>query len=142
MTIKRVYFRDDNFVLTQIYGKLTNPEIGDHVIEMNRECSADHALIELADCRFLTDVSELNANQLLIAATLEKGHNRAIGGKGAIVVASDQIYGLARVYASVAANIRSGSQVFRDMDAAITWLGVEHLKADISRHAEEISQAT
>ena len=140
MAIKRIYFRENNFVLTQIYGKLTNSEISDHVIEMNHECSAEKGLMELADCRYLTDVSELNSNQLLIAATFEKGESRALGGKGAIVVASEQIFGLARVYASVAANIRTDSQVFRNMDEAITWLGVEHLKDDISKHAQEIAQ--
>jgi len=140
MAIERIYYRDHHFVLTLIYGKLTNAEIGEHVLAMNKEYAGEAALVELADCRYLTDISELDARGLMVSANLEKGQLRTAGGKGAIVVASDLIYGMARVYASIAEQSRIDSQVYRDMDKAIEWLNVVHLKDEIYEHAERVAE--
>jgi len=138
MAIERIYFREANFVLTLIYGKLTNAEIGQHVIEMNHENAASSGMMELADCRYLTDISELSAENLMVAASMEQGQPRTTGGKGAIVAISDKVYGLARVYAAIASGIRVDSQVFRDIDQAMTFLGVDHLKEKILTHADAV----
>ncbi|OIQ00052.1 MAG: hypothetical protein AUK35_05310 [Zetaproteobacteria bacterium CG2_30_46_52] len=138
MAIKRVYFREDNFVLTMIYGKLTNAEINAHVIAMNKENAKVTGLMELADCRYLTDTSELNSENLMVAASMERGQSRAIGGKGAIVAISDMVYALARVYAAIASDIREDSQVFRDINLAIAFLGIEHLKDEVLLLADDV----
>jgi len=136
MAIDRIYYREHNFVLTLISGKLTNAEIGEHVIIMNRENAAYAGLIELADCRYLNDISELDATGLMVSAGMEKGRLRTTGGKGAIVVATDVVFGLARVYASIAEQARIDSRVYRDMDEAIDWLDMKHLKTDILRESQ------
>lgn len=138
MAIQRIYLNEHHFVLTIIYGKLTNAELGEHVVAMNEETACNVGMMELADCRYLTDVSELSAENLMIAASMETGQARVLGGKGAIVVASDTVYGLARVYAAVASDIREDSQVFRDMEQAMAFLGVTHLRQEILAHVETI----
>jgi hypothetical protein len=131
MPIERKYFREDNFVLTLIYGELTSAQLSDHVIQMNQENSASAGLIELADCRHITDVSQLSGNSLILSAGMERGQARTLGGLGAIVVASDEIYGLAMMYATIAKDSRIDSRVYRSMDEAIEWLGVGHLKETV-----------
>ncbi|PIP02583.1 MAG: hypothetical protein COW18_05265 [Zetaproteobacteria bacterium CG12_big_fil_rev_8_21_14_0_65_54_13] len=103
---------------------------------MNRENAAYAGLIELADCRYLNDISELDATGLMVSAGMEKGQLRTTGGKGAIVVATDVVFGLARVYASIAEQARIDSRVYRDMDEAIDWLDMKHLKTDILRESQ------
>ena len=139
MPIERIYFEDQNFVLTLIYGKLTNSELSNHVLEMNSEYSGIEGVREVADCRYINDVSELSGRGLLTSAELEEGSSRVVHGKGAIVVASEHIYGLARMYAAIAFRIRDDSRVFYSMGEALQWMEVEpiqdKIKAEISEEA-------
>lgn len=139
MPIKRKYFKDHNFVLTLFYGRLTQAELGQHVIEMNNEYKDKAGVNELADCRHLTDISELTTTGVVISAQMEKGEERSFGSKGAIVVASDAVYGLARAYATIAQEARVDSKVYRSMDEAIEWLGVDHLREQIAVLSGEIA---
>ena len=139
MPIERTYFEEHNFVLTLIYGKLTPIELDQHVIEMNREYGGKYAVDELADCRYLTDVSELTTTEVMIAADMEKGEGRTFGSKGAIVANSGAVYGLARAYAVVAQEARIDSRVYRSMDEAIAWLGVGHLREQIIVLSDQIA---
>ena len=135
MTIERIYFEGHNFVLSLIYGKLTEAELGQHVLAMNEEYKDKTAVNELADCRFLTDVSELTAQSVAFSASMEKGVSRVCGSKGAIVVASNTVFGMARAYAAVAQQARIDSRVFRSMDEAIKWLEIEPLQEKIAAHS-------
>jgi len=131
MSIERIYFEAENVVLTLIYGKLTSSELSAHVTEMNDEYNTIEGIRELADCRYLTDVSELTGSTLINSAAMEKGSSRTIGGKGAIVVASDLIYGLASMYAAVARDIRDDSRVYRNMGEAVEWLKLDPIRTEI-----------
>ena len=131
MSIERIFFKKENFVLTLIYGKLTEAELLEHVQAMNHQYSDIYGIKELADCRFLYDVSELSGSDLLSTANLEKGSARAIGGKGAIVASSDVVFGLASMYAAIASNIREDSKAFRDMDEAFEFLELGEVKKKI-----------
>lgn len=139
MPIKRKYFEDENFVLTLIYGKLTRAELGQHVIEMNNEHKDKAGVNELADCRWLTDISELTTTDVVISAEMEREKGRTCGSKGAIVVASDTVYGLARAYATIAQEARVDSRVYRSMDEAIKWLEVDCLREQIAALSDEIA---
>jgi hypothetical protein len=131
MTIERIYFEQENVVLTLIYDKLTNHKLTAHVLEMNRDYNGIEGIREIADCRYLFDVSELASNNLLVAAGMEEGSSRTIGGKGAIVVANDLIHGLANMYATIASKIRDDSRVYRSMNEALDWLEVEPIRHKI-----------
>ncbi len=139
MPIERTYFKDHNFVLTRIYGKLTPAELGQHVIEMNGEYKGKHAVNELADCSYLTDVSQLSTTGVMISAEMERGEERVTDSKGAIVAISDTVFGMARAYAAIAQESRIDSRVYRSMDEAIEWLGVDHLREQIVAMSEEVA---
>ncbi|ATX80110.1 hypothetical protein Ga0123461_1697 [Mariprofundus aestuarium] len=142
MPIERIYFEDQNFVLTLIYGKLTNSELSNHVLEMNSEYSGIEGVREVADCRYINDVSELSGRGLLTSAELEEGSSRVVHGKGAIVVASEHIYGLARMYAAIASRIRDDSRVFYSMGEALQWMEVEPIQDKIQAEISEEAYRT
>jgi hypothetical protein len=137
MSIERIYFEQENVILTLIYGKLTNHELTAHVLEMNRDYNGIEGIREIADCRYLFDVSELASNNLLVSAEMEEGSSRSIGGKGAIVVASDLIHGLANMYATVASRIRDDSRVYRSMSEALDWLEIGPIRHKIESITSE-----
>ena len=130
MSIERVFFRDHNFVLTIISGKLTGRELSEHVLAMNRDYAFIKGIRELADCRFLTDVSELEEQEVVSSAGKERGSLRVVGGRGAIVAISEEVYSLAEMYADVASRIREDARAFRSMDEAIRWLELEDFKKE------------
>ncbi len=128
MAIDRIYFKKENFVLTLIYGKLTSSELYEHVLTMNRDYNGIYGIREFADCRFLSDVSELKHQDLMSSAQTEDGSTRVVGGKGAIVAEDDKIFGLASMYAAMAAGIREDSQAFRSLNEAIEFLEIGNFK--------------
>lgn len=134
MAITRIYFKEENFVLTIIYDKLTDLELVEHVQAMNIEYAGIYGIKELADCRYLQDISELTARDMLTTADAEKETTRIVGGKGAIVAESDVIFGLASMYAAIASNIREDSKAFRSLDEAIDFLQVGDFKKKLLEH--------
>jgi len=138
LSIERIFYPEHNMVLSMFYGKLTHHELTQHVIDMNREYEKCTHLFELANCRYLTDISTLNSQGLTLAASLEKDQPRTFESKGAIVVDSDVVYGLARVFATIAAESRIDSRVYRNLDDAIVWLEVGALSQEIKGHDQRI----
>jgi len=138
MAIDRIYFGEENFVLTLIFDKLTDIELIEHVQAMNTEYDGVYGIKELADCRYLYDVSELTARDMLTTADAEKESTRVILGKGAIVAESDAIFGLASMYAAIASNIREDSKAFHSLDEAIDFLEVGEFE---NRLLEQLSES-
>ncbi|MCK5004257.1 MAG: hypothetical protein KAS21_04175 [Candidatus Aminicenantes bacterium] len=137
MAIDRIYFKEKNFVLTLIYDKLTDIELINHVHAMNTEYEGIYGIKELADCRYLYDISELTARDMLTTADAEKESTRVILGKGAIVAETDGIFGLASMYAAIASNIREDSKVFRSLDEAIDFLELGEFKSKLIEQLSE-----
>ena len=137
MAINRIYFKEKNFVLTIIYDKLTDIELIEHVLAMNTEYEGIYGIKELADCRYLYDISELTARDMLTTADAEKESTRVILGKGAIVAETDIIFGLASMYAAIASNIREDSKVFRSLDEAIDFLELGEFKSKLIEQLSE-----
>ena len=137
MAIDRIYFKEKNFVLTLIYDKLTDIELINHVHAMNTEYEGIYGIKELADCRYLYDISELTARDMLTTADAEKESTRVILGKGAIVAETDIIFGLASMYAAIASNIREDSKVFRSLDEAIDFLELGEFKSKLIEQLSE-----
>ena len=138
MTIQRLYLPEHSFALTLVSGKVTNAEVGEHIMTMNHDFADKEGIIELADCRYVTDTTEVDGSSLAFIASLEEGQPRNRGGKGAIVATCNETFGLASAFASVAKNIDVVSRVCRDIEEAIEWLGVHHLKDEILSHTEGV----
>lgn len=137
MAIERIYFPDENFVLTLIYGSLDNQQLSRHVMEMNAEYQDIDGVRELADCRHLRDVSALTGNGLIGSAHMEQGSSRVRHGKGIIVVAEEHIYGLARMYAAIASQIRDESRVTYSLDEALGWLGIASIRTEVEQRLSD-----
>ena len=137
MSIERIYYKEENFVLTIIYDQLTDEELLEHVYTMNTEYAGIYGIKELADCRYLFDVSALTAKDMLTTADAEKDSTRVIMGKGAIVAETDVVFGLASMYAAIASNIREDSKVFRSMDKALDFLEVGSFKNTLLNQLSE-----
>ena len=131
MAIERIYYKEQNFVLTIIFDELTDQELIEHVHAMNTDYEGIYGLKELADCRFLYDVSKLTARDMLSTADAEKGSERVIQGKGAIVAESDAIFGLASMYAAIASNIREESKAYRTLDEGLDALDIGDFRSVI-----------
>ncbi|WP_240923959.1 hypothetical protein [Mariprofundus ferrooxydans] len=110
---------------------MTNVELGQHVLTLNEAYKDKGTVHELADCRYLTDVSEMTGGGAAFAAGMGAGQKRTFNSKGAIVVASDTVYGLARAYTTFARETRIDSRVYRSIDEAIEWLGAGILRSEI-----------
>lgn len=131
MAIKRIYFENANFVLTLIYDSLTDMELVEHVHAMNTEYEGITGIKELADCRYLYDVSQLTARDMLSTADAEKGSDRVVQGKGAIIAESDVIFGLASMYAAIASNIREESKAYRKLDEGLNALDLGDARNEV-----------
>jgi hypothetical protein len=62
------------------------------------------------------------AHRLVAATKPEDG-----GHKAAVVVGSDLVFGLIRIFAAVYSRTETEVRPFRDMDGAMAWLGVRTL---------------
>lgn len=134
MAIDRIYYKEQNFLLTIIYDQLSDLELIEHVHAINNEYQNIEGLKELADCRYLFDVSQLTARDMLTTANGEKG--TAIG---AIIAESDVIFGLASMYAAIASNIREESKAYRTLDEGIEALGIGDFKSVLE---DELSRSS
>ncbi len=134
MAIDRIYYKEQNFLLTIIYDQLSDLELIEHVHAINNEYQNIDGLKELADCRYLFDVSQLTARDMLTTADSEKG--TAIG---AIIAESDVIFGLASMYAAIASNIREESKAYRTLDEGIEALCIGDFKSVLE---DELSRSS
>ena len=134
MAIDRIYFKEHNFLLTIIYDQLTDLELIEHVHAINNEYESIPRLKELADCRYLFDVNQLTARDMLSTASAEKGT-----GRGAIVAESDVVFGLASMYAAIASNIREESKAYRTLEEGINALDVGDFESVLQDQLSEAS---
>ena len=124
MPFTRHYLVSRNFILTRATGRIDDSELREHVLALNSEAADLDAALEIADCRELNDVEQITAKGAAAAAALEKGQRRAEGGRLAILVGSDLVFGLARAYATFAMDTRAHVTVCRDLPDAIEFLGL------------------
>jgi len=139
MAINRIYFKEENFVLTIIYDELTDIELAEHVYTMNTEYEGITGIRELADCRYLHDISQLTARDMLSTADAEKGSSRVVQGKGAIVAEADVVFGLASMYAAIASNIREESKACRSLEEALDTLDTGEFREVLETELSEES---
>lgn len=124
MPFARQYLADLGFALTRVTGAIDDEQLRRHVLDFNREADRYAALWEVADCTAVVDVSRLTVQGTVAAASLERDQPRAMGGKLVIVVPDDPVFfGMARVYATIADEIRAAADVSLSLEGALAWLG-------------------
>ena len=108
-------------VFSTAQGVLTNDDILVHQAALRDDVNFDPAFSELYDFRSVTKF-ELSAEQIQAIA------GRPIYGTGsraALVAPDDLVYGLLRMFQTMAEGGHGNIQIFRDMDDARSWLGLE-----------------
>jgi len=137
MTISYKQNDTQQYMVTLIEGELTIPEIVAHIEQTILMSDSIHEWIELVDCSGVNNVSGLSGACIRNAASLEKKQQWAAGSRSALVVTSALHYGLARIFSAVASEANKNIQVFKSMDKAIEWLGLEEEKQELLRiHGE------
>ena len=112
--------RDRFLIRTHVSGSITSPQLLEMYERMIADPHFSAAYNQLADWREVTEL------RVLTSAVREaaKSHPFIAGTKRAIVVGSDVVYGVARVFAAHAEHVGQDVRVFRDMEDALEWVGL------------------
>jgi hypothetical protein len=120
-----VHYRIDpsmNRINTKAFGEVTLAEVLEHFDELAADPDYEpefDVLLDLVDCKTLPDVREVRSAAERVTA--EASSLRF--GRLAVVVASEALFGMLRMFHALAESAFSDAQVFRDRDDALAWLG-------------------
>ena len=108
-------------VLSRAWGVFTAQDLYDHYNTLAADPVFDPGFSQLVDLR---DVERVDMEPSIIQRhALE--YLFGGGSQRALVTSSDVEYQLARMYASIAAYVPQNVRVFREMNEAEQWLGIE-----------------
>jgi len=120
-----VHYRIDHSthrIQTKAFGEVTLGEVLAHFDELaadpGYEADLD-VLLDLVDCKTLPEADEVRA----AAEHLTAGALNLRFGRLAVVVSSEALFGMARMFHTLGEAAFSDAQVFRDRDDALAWLG-------------------
>ena len=107
-------------VRIRLWGEVTREELDANSLRLSSDPQFRPDLPYICDAR---DLSVPPAIDDVVRAAYRSVF--AAGTRRAIVAGSDVIYGLARLFAGRSGSVGDGLQIFRDMDEAERWLGVQ-----------------
>jgi hypothetical protein len=113
--------RDQGVIVTRLWGVVTSEQLDEHRRAVLMDPAFDPGFRLLADMRGLTTL-DIPSDRIRYAAersVLRGGRHRAI------VAASPEQYGVARMYATWAQLAGDWVEVFRDWESAARWLGLD-----------------
>jgi hypothetical protein len=122
MTIHYRIDASSNRISTRVFGEVTIDEALQHFDELSVDPSYEpglDVLLDLTDCETLLDVDKIRT----VAARVTADLSTLRFGRMAIVVASDALFGMLRMFHTLSESAFSEAQIFRDCDGAIQWLG-------------------
>ena len=112
--------RVQGVVLSRLWGVLTGDEIDEHRRQIRTDPAFDPGLRYVVDMRAVTVLAYTSSRVRHAAATQ---HFRG-GQRRAIVAATDEQYGVARMFSTFAALEGEVVEVFREWPPAAAWLGL------------------
>jgi NAD(P)-dependent dehydrogenase (short-subunit alcohol dehydrogenase family) len=119
-----VHYRIDasiNRITTRAFGEVTIDEVLQHFDELSADPSYEpdlDVLLDLIDCKTLANADEIRTAAARVTADL----STLRFGRLAIVVASEALFGMLRMFHSFSESAFSEAQIFRDRDEALKWL--------------------
>ncbi len=121
MTIAAEYFGNLNFIKTSVSHVIDDQALLAHIEELNAISHGVHSVLELADCRGVTDFSHLSEEGAELCASQEKDKP---GSRLAILIPStDNILSiLGDNFEALSEKFRESVVVLYDLDEAISWL--------------------
>ncbi len=120
-----VHYRIDtaiNRITTRAFGEVTLDQVLQHFDELSADASFEpdlDVLLDLVDCKTVPGADEIRT----AAARVTADFPPLRFGRLAIVVGSEALFGMLRMFHSFAESAFSAAQVFRDRDEALRWLG-------------------
>jgi hypothetical protein len=111
---------DQRFVMSRIWGAVTNDEVDQHNEGLRSDPLFDPTYRQLAD---MTDVT-LNLVSADNVRETARDQYFAPGARRALVVSDDTTFGLCRMYATYAESLGQVVRVFRERKDAEAWLGL------------------
>jgi NAD(P)-dependent dehydrogenase (short-subunit alcohol dehydrogenase family) len=120
-----IHYRIDasiNRIATRAFGEVTIDEALQHFDELKADSSYEpglDVLLDLIDCDTLLDADQIRT----AAARVTENLSTFRFGRLAMVVASEALFGTLRMFHSFSESVFSETQIFRDRDEALQWLG-------------------
>lgn len=116
-----------SLVLSRGWGVLTDRELLAHVRALTTDSRFAPHFRQLADLR---DVMEVKFTASTIREMVRLNPFGA-GARRALVVTSDELFGMARMYQLLTDESPDELQIFRKMDDALQWLGIADAKEEL-----------
>jgi NAD(P)-dependent dehydrogenase (short-subunit alcohol dehydrogenase family) len=120
-----IHYRIDasiNRITTRAFGEVTIDEALQHFGELKADSSYEpglDVLLDLIDCTTLLDADQIRTAAARVTADLSTFRF----GRLAMVVASEALFGTLRMFHSFSESAFLETQIFRDRDEALQWLG-------------------
>ena len=113
-----------SLVLTMATGVLTSKELLEHKERLVEDPQFRPDMLELSDVRDITGL-EVTPEAIRQFVQKDADHAEKLGDhKMAIVVRTDIVFGMARMYEMMTSQNLPGVGVFRDLNEARKWLGL------------------
>ena len=124
-----------SLVLSRGWGIVTDRELLAHVRALTIDPRFVRNLHQLADLRDVTDV-EVTAATIRKMASLNPYGD---GSRRAVVVTSDLLFGMARMYQILRDEPTDELEIFRTLDDALRWLGILNAKEELISALSQVS---
>jgi len=121
MTIQYQIDRSTRRITTRVFGEVTIDEVLEHLDEFLEDPSYEpglDALLDLVDCETLLEIEQIRSAAGRVTADLSSLRL----GRLAIVVVTDALFGMLRMFHTLSEAAFSDAQIFRDRDQALQWL--------------------
>lgn len=122
-----------SLVLSRAWDVLTGADLSRHARILAADPGFKLNFNQLCDYR---DVKEIRADAAAIRE-LAALNPFGAGARRALIVSSDVVFGMARMYQILTESSPDEFEVFRDLDEALKWLGVADEKAELLRALSE-----
>jgi hypothetical protein len=109
-------------VVSRAWGVLEDADLAATQAGVRADARFDAGFSQIFDFTAVTEVRLTGATLIGLSRTSPF----AIDARRAVVVSSDVAFGMARMYALASDRGAESFQIFRDMESALQWLGVEN----------------
>jgi len=122
MTVHYRIEHETHRIHTKAFGEVTLEEVLEHFDELVADPSFEpdlDVLLDLVDCKTVPDVDQIR----LAAGRVTADASNLRFGRLAVVVASEALFGMLRMFHTLGESSFSDAQIFRNRDDALAWLG-------------------
>ena len=137
---KRFRKGESPFVLSVVSGDVDSAQLLAHVKAFTEESAENYGLLELVDCRAVSNADQLTVRGCIDASKIEMACPRSAKRKLAIVVPNQLLFGLARAYATISCDSRADTTVCYSIEEALEWLGAEDPIEDLLQFIDSHSE--